>query len=216
MGTKPGIALISVVLTGIMLSGCESCGACRASKLWGQDKATVSAGQSNNPNGYPASWANQPRTIPGSPLASAGSGLPANQSARITDPGLNSGAMTSSLNSASNQPAAPTLPTNATDARFPTTSQIPASFPGLPSSVPATGIDQKNGIPNTGNVTAPAQQPAWPAATSTGGGMGMRTQEPPPVNAPQTRESTYPTRYPELQSSPSVPTMPKPGQSPNE
>src|SRR5260370_1207811 len=130
MGTKPGIALISVVLTGIMLSGCESCGACRASKLWGQDKATVSAGQSNNPNGYPASWANQPRTIPGSPLASAGSALPANQSARITDPGLNSGAMTSSLNSASNQPAAPTLPTNATDARFPTPSQIPASFPG--------------------------------------------------------------------------------------
>jgi hypothetical protein len=210
MGTKPGIALISVVLTGITLSGCESCGACGASKLWGNDKATVSAGQSNNLNGYPASWANQPRTLPGSPLAAAGSAVPANQSARITDPGLNSGAMTSSL---SNQPAAPTLPTNATDARFPTTSQTPATFPGLPSSGPATGIDQKNNIPNTGNVTAPAQQPAWPAAV---GGMGMRTQEPPPVNTAQTRESSYQTRYPELPSSASVPTMPKPGQNPNE
>jgi hypothetical protein len=64
-------------------------------------------------------------------------------------------------------------------------------------------------------MPTPPQPPAWPTAPSTGGGMGMRTQEPPPVNTPQTRESSYQTQYPELQSAPSVPTM-RPGQSSNE
>jgi hypothetical protein len=187
MGTKPGIALIGVVLTGITLSGCES------SKPWGQDRATVSTAQSSNPTGYPASaWANQGRMMTNSPLSSTGQAVPASQSARITDPGLNSGATTPSLNPASNQLATPTSPTgfsaSAADSRFPTTSQ--ATYSGLPSSQTSTGgIDQSSRIPNTGTATSPAQQPAWPTAPSAGGGMG----------SPQ-----------------SVPTMPRPGQSPNE
>jgi hypothetical protein len=46
--------------------------------------------------------------------------------------------------------------------------------------------------------------------------MGMKTQEPPAVNTTQTRESSYQTRYPELQSSSSGPTIPNSGQSPNQ
>ena len=185
MGMKPGIALIGVIWTAITLSGCESCGACRTNKPWGQ---TVSSTQTGNSTGLPASaWANQGRTTTTNPLASATPGVSTNQPGRITDPSLSSTATTSSLTSQSPAPMSPMG-----------TSQAAATFPTSPASQTATGgLDQKSEITNTSTMTAPTQQPSWPSATSTGSGMGMT----PAVNTPRTRESSY-------QTFPSGPTVP--------
>lgn len=187
MGRTPGIALIGLVLTGITLSGCESCAACRASKP-----------ASATPTTYSSTYAtptsnSQARTTTGSPLDATASSGSASQSARIPNPGMVPVATSSSLNAAS---------------------QTAAQFPGLPSSQPAgTGMSSGSRLTSPSTVQAPAPA-AWPSGVPAAG-TAMSTPDAPPANASQTRDSSYQTRYPDLQPASAVPTMPKPGQNPN-
>jgi hypothetical protein len=135
------------------------------------------------------------------------------------------------VNPVSNQSAsAPTVtgfPTNSSSAvfpssrvpepvasRIPASSQPPAPFPGLPSSQTTTGgVDQGSRI----TVPSNAPAPAWPSTTPAAGGTGMKTMDPPAINtSSQTSDSTFQTRYPDVQPASTVPTTPKPAQSPNE
>jgi hypothetical protein len=99
-----------------------------------------------------------------------------------------------------------------------TGSQPPAQFPGLPASPTSTGgFDSGSRTVNSGNT--PASQPTWPSVAPAGTGTGMNMPNPPPVNTSPSGDSSYQTRYPQLQSAPpapAVPTMPKPGSNPNE
>jgi hypothetical protein len=229
MGTKPGIALTGLVWTAITLSGCESCSACRPSKPWGQ--ATVSAA----PTASPAfGWNNQSRNSTANPPDSTGVATATTQSARITDPGANPVAPMSPVNPVSNQSASTTavtgFPTNSSSAAFPSSrapdslaartpasSQPPAPFPGLPSSqTTAADVDQGSRITVPSNSPAPVPQPAWPSTRPAAGGTGMKTMDPPAINTSQTSDSTFQTRYPDVQPASTVPTTPKPAQNPNE
>jgi hypothetical protein len=98
----------------------------------------------------------------------------------------------------------------------PTTAQTTAQFPGMPAAAPSTGsLDPSSRITNPTNVSTPAPQGTWPSGMPAAGGTGVKTTDPASGNVPQT-QSSYQTRYPELQPASSVPTMPKPGQGPNE
>ena len=102
--------------------------------------------------------------------------------------------------------------------RIPASSQPPAPFPGLPSSqTTAGGVDQSSRITVPNNAPAPVPQPAWPSTTPAAGGTGMKTMDPPAINtSSQTSDSTFQTRYPDVQPASTVPTTPKPVQNPNE
>ncbi|HLJ94665.1 MAG TPA: hypothetical protein VKU02_15875 [Gemmataceae bacterium] len=222
MGMKPGIALIGVVWTGITLSGCESCAACKASKPWGQD-ATAAAASSSNPSGYPTSaWGNQGRTITSTPLPSSGAMTPASQSARVTDPGLNSAATSSALSPAVNSSTTPAsatgFTTNAPDNRFSTPSQPTATVPSMSSAATSSGsMDQSSRISNTGTATTPAPQMAWPMTpSSTGSGMGMKAPDSTSPSTTATGNSSYQTRYPDVQPAATVPSTPRFSQGGNE
>jgi hypothetical protein len=207
MGTKPGIALIGLGLAAILSSGCESSAACRPK--------TVSAWQTSTPSGYPASAvANQTRTTTGNPVAAMGPANPSSQSARITDPSMSSASTPSALSQTSSQSVSSMAsPTGST----PAASQTPASFPALPSSQTSTaGVDQSSRMINPATTQSSPPQPPWPSTIPAAGATAVKQADPPPINTSQTGETSYQTRYPQLQSSPSVPTMPKAGQSGND
>ena len=196
MGTKPRIAWTGLVLTGIALCGCESDVGSR--RPLSQSGFTASAARTTTPSGYPTSaWDSQARTATG-PVNSTATSLHAT--------GMAPAAASASLSSS------PTMQNGIAPANVQTTAQ----FPGMPASATSTGsLDTSGRLTNPTTVSTPAPQGTWPSGMPAAGGNGVKTTDPSSVNVPQT-QTTYQTRYPELQPSSSVPTMPKPGQSPNE
>ena len=181
MGTKPGIALIGLVLIGITLSGCESSSAYQPAKMWGQNSTMASAPQTTNPvNSPPSAWNNQPRMNSGSPLSSAGSAVPATQSARVTDPAFNPVSPTSPLNAVGAQQSSPTVPSGFSSTR-PSDMTAPApqptaQIPPMPSTT-TSSVDQTSRITIPGNATAPTIPPSWPTTIPAATGSGMKTPE---------------------------------------
>ena len=209
MGTKPRIALIGLVLAGITLCGCESDAASR--RPLSQSGVTASAARTTTPSTYPTSaWGSQAGTT-AAPVGSTATSMPATQSARMTDPGMAPGVTSSTLSSGASPVSSPMMQNGVT----PAASQTTAQFPGIPVSATSTGgMDPSGRITNPTNVPAPAPQATWPSGMPAASGAGMKTADP-SSSVPPT-QSSYQTRYPELQPPTSVPTMPKPGQSPNE
>jgi hypothetical protein len=212
MGTKPGIALIGLGLTAITLSGCESLATSRPSKPLG---GSVSAWQTT-PSSYPASGlANQTtRTTTGNPVASTASGNSTTPSARVTDPGMTSATMGSSVTPASSQSTSSVMSPAGSTAAAP---QTPASFPGMPSSQTSSGsVNQSSRMTNSTATQATTPPPSWPSTIPAAGATGTKQSDPPAVNTSQTGESSYQTRYPQLQPSSSVPTTSKSGSTSND
>jgi hypothetical protein len=207
MGTKPMFALIGLVCTGITLSGCESCDACRANKPWGQNNVTASAAPTSLPNSVATNTmgGNQALPVTGNSPNAAAPAMPTSQSVRITDPGINPGALAAPGSSGGAAASANSL----------TGAQPAMQYPGVPAYATSPSSFNSGSRTVNGANAAPAQS-GWPTVTPAGAATGMNPSYPLPANPSPTGDSSYQTRYPQLQPTPSVPTMPKPGSSPNE
>jgi hypothetical protein len=99
----------------------------------------------------------------------------------------------------------------------PAASQTSTQFPGLPSPQTMTGgVNPGSRVTNPGNAPVTPPQSAWPSGVPGAAAAATNPTQPPTGNAAQPSDSSYQTRYPDLQTPASVPTMPKPGQGSNE
>jgi hypothetical protein len=76
-------------------------------------------------------------------------------------------------------------------------------------------MDQSSRMTNSGTTQATMPQPHWPSMIPAAGATGVKPSDPPAVNTSQTGDSSYQTRYPQLQPSSSVPATSTAGQNPN-
>jgi hypothetical protein len=87
----------------------------------------------------------------------------------------------------------------------------------MPSAQPSTAsIDPGSRMTSPGTSPAATPQPTWPSTIPAAGAIGAKQPDPPAINTSTTGESSYQTRYPQLQPSSSVPATPKAGQNPND
>src|SRR5438105_11913470 len=228
MGKTPRIALASVFLAGLGLTGCESCGLFGANKPWRQDQvaATPSAGANTATSG----WQNRPR--------SATAGLP-DTTAKTTTLGQSN--LDAGFGARTTAPASGFSGMNATpNTAFGQNGAIPASgnlnaFGQNPGGTTGNSVGQSTGVsrttfpqPSTAtdwnrDANVSVSQPSVSSGDRTPTFPG--TSSPSVVSAPSgsptssfpgqgngTSNAQYQTQYPNTPSSDSVKTMPPPGQ----
>ena len=188
MGKKPAFALAGLVVVGLALSGCESCGSCRGRRLQGTNVPGATASTASPGSGM------QVKTTSPNPFDTA---------ARPVAPG--------NTTPGGSDPASSIRPASAGGMGYPNPSTTNSSMPATGSFNPATGNGGAALAPSSGMTGAGRVQTAgWPATPGTGNDPSAAAgqQAPKPVwpSSPSTSTSgmypgstsaSYPsTQYP--------------------
>jgi len=234
MGKKPALAWATFLVTGMALTGCESCNLFGDSSPWKQNQTAQS---STTPGGTNA-WANQPRgwtTNPANQNLQAGSTTnPASSNLAgaygTATPGANTAA--SGTNFGSRVPATTTGLSNLNPSSSTTLGQSAATTTGITDGGNTSNAgwpsDPTARTPNNPQATSPTLD-SNRDATSVPGRNPLNSMQPSapstpaPFNpapgtsgnsstGPAAMDSRYQTQYPDAPATSNVKTMPPPGQ----